>query len=105
MNSNVWKRILNVLVEYKLERLSSNIPGLVKNYRQSFAFTLQQKEQHLEYLQKKLTMSDPKLQYRKGWGQVSMEGKTVELNAIEVDQKFIIDDTTVRIEALCLHKT
>lgn len=106
--ANKFKRLeedFKRVVEYKLERLASNIPGLVKNYRQSLSFTLQQKEQHVEYLQKKLTMSDPKLQYRKGWGQVSMEGKTVELNAIEVDQKFIIDDTTVRIEALCLHKT
>lgn len=106
--ANEFKRLeeeFKRVVAYKLEQLSSTLPTLLKNYRQSVALTLQQKEQHLGYLQKKLSMSDPKLQHRKGWGQVSLDGKTIELSAIEVDQKFIIDDTKVRIEALCLHKT
>ena len=54
---------------------------------------------------KKLTMNDPKLQCRKGWAQTSIEGKTIELSALEVNQKFIIEDTSTQIEALCLSKT
>ena len=106
--ANEFKRLeeeFKRVVAYKLEQYSSSIPILLKNYSQSVALTLQQKEQHLGYLHKKLSMSDPKLQQRKGWGQVSLEGKTVELSSIEVDQKFILEDTSVRIEALCLHKT
>ncbi len=106
--ANEFKRLqeeFKRVVAYKLEQFSFNIPTLLKNYSQSVALTLQQKEQHLGYLHKKLSMSDPKLQQRKGWGQVSLEGKTVELNIIEVDQKFILEDTSVRIEAVCLHKT
>ena len=106
--ANEFKRLeeeFKRVVAYKLEQFSSNLPTLLKNYSQSVALTLQQKEQHLGYLHKKLRMSDPKLQQRKGWGQVSLEGKTVELAGIEVDQKFILEDTKVRIEALCLSKT
>ena len=106
--ANEFKRLeeeFKRVVEYKLEQFSSNIPTLLKNYSQSVAMTLQQKEQHLGYLHKKLSMSDPKIQQRKGWGKVSIEGETAELSSIEVDQKFILEDTRVRIEALCLHKT
>jgi len=105
---NEFKRLgeeFKRVVAYKLEQFSSHIPTLLKNYSQSVALTLQQKEQHLGYLHKKLSMSDPKLQQRKGWGKVSIEGKTAELSSIEVDQKFILEDTSVRIEAVCLEKT
>jgi len=93
------------VIDYKLEQYLSQVPQILQNYKQSMAMTLQQKEQHLEYLEKKLTMSDPKLQQRKGWGQVSFEGKRIDLNSIEVEQTFVIEDTIVRIEALCLKKT
>jgi len=93
------------VIEYKLEQYLSQVPQLLKNYKQSMAMTLQQKEQHLEYVEKKLAMSDPKLQQRKGWGQVSFEGKRIDLNSIDLGQTFVIADTKVRIEALCLKKT
>lgn len=93
------------VIEYKLERVSSSLPELTKRYRQNMAFVLEQKSQYLEYLDKKLRMNDPKLQCRKGWAQTSIDGKTVELSMIEVDQKFIIEDDSTRIEALCLQKT
>lgn len=106
--ANKYKRIeeeFSRVIRYKLERFNSNIPTLMDNYRQHLVFALQQKEQHLDYLQKKFTMSDPKLKYRKGWGQVSVDGKIIELGDIEVDNRFIIEDTKVRIEALCIQKT
>ncbi|RLA69615.1 MAG: exodeoxyribonuclease VII large subunit [Epsilonproteobacteria bacterium] len=105
--ANEFKRLqedFNRVVAYKLEKFSSSIPTVLKTYSQSVALTLQQKEQHLGYLHKKLSMSDPKLQQRKGWGKVSLEGKTEELSSIKTDQKFILEDTKVRIEALCLYK-
>ncbi len=89
---------------YKLEQFSSPVTTLLQNYRQTMLFTLQQKEQHLGYIQKTFSMSNPKLQQRKGWGQVSLGGKTIDLDAIEVDKTFILEDTRVRIEALCLQK-
>ncbi len=106
--ANEFKRLeeeLKRVIDYKIEQYAIQLPALFKNYNQSIALTVQQKEQYVEYLQKKMAMSDPKLQQRKGWGQVSIDGKTTDLNLIEVDQRFMIEDTMVRIEALCLKKT
>ena len=90
---------------YTLERFSASLPELTKNYKQNMLFILEQKNQYLEYMRKKLTMNDPKLQCRKGWGQISVDSTSIELSALEIDQKFIIEDATTRVEALCLSKT
>lgn len=90
---------------YTLERFSASLPELTKNYKQNMLFILEQKNQYLEYMRKKLTMNDPKLQCRKGWGQISVDSTSIELSALEIDQKFIIEDATTKVEALCLSKT
>jgi len=95
-----FKRVM----QYKLERLSSSLPEIHKSYMQNIVFILEQKSQYLEYMNKKITMNDPRLQCRKGWAQISMEGKTMELSALEVNQKFMIEDASTQIEALCLSK-
>ncbi|WP_309497995.1 exodeoxyribonuclease VII large subunit [Sulfurovum sp.] len=95
-----FKRVM----QYKIERFSSQPPEIVKRYMQNMTFIIEQKKQHLEFMHKKLLMNDPKLQYRKGWAQVSVDGKTVTLESIEVEQKFILADTASYIEALCLSK-
>ncbi|GIT98531.1 exodeoxyribonuclease VII large subunit [Sulfurovum sp. TSL1] len=96
-----FKRVMT----YKLERFSSSLPEMHKKYRQNMGFILEQKSQYLEYMDKKLRMNDPKLQCRKGWAQISAEGKTIELSAIELNQTFTVQDAETRIEALCLSKT
>ncbi|MBT8343674.1 MAG: exodeoxyribonuclease VII large subunit [Sulfurovum sp.] len=96
---------LQRVIAYKLERFSSSLPEMYKNYRQNMVFILEQKSQYLEYIDKKLKMNDPKLQCRKGWAQTSIEGKTIELSALKINQKFIIEDASTQIEALCLSKT
>ncbi len=97
---NEYKRV----IEYKMERFSSQFPEILKRYMQNMTFVLEQKKQYLEFMHKKLLMHDPKLQYRKGWAQISVEGKTVGLQSIEIEQKFILEDDTSRIEAICLSK-
>jgi len=96
-----YKRIFT----YRVERLVSQLPELEKKYKQSISFSLEQKEQHVAYLDKKLAINDPKLQYRKGWAQVSQKGKTVSLEDIAIDDTFILADTRTSIEVLCLSKS
>ena len=96
-----FKRVMT----HKLERFSSSLPEMYKKYRQNIVFILEQKSQYLEYIDKKLRMNDPKLQCRKGWAQISVDEKTIELSAIEVNQTFMVQDAETRIEALCLSKT
>jgi len=97
---NEFKRV----IQYKMERFSSSLPGMFKRYKQNMIFVLEQKKQYLEFMHKKLLMNDPKLQYRKGWSQVSVDGKTIDLEGIKIEQKFILEDDTSRMEALCLSK-
>ncbi len=92
------------VMQYKIERFSSHLPEIQKSLNQNIHFIVQQKEQYLEYLIKKMKMSDPQLQCRKGWAQVSQAGQSIELDILEVDQKFVLEDASVRIEALCLSK-
>jgi exodeoxyribonuclease VII large subunit len=92
------------VIQYKIERFSSRLPEVQKSLSQNIHFMLQQKEQHLEYLMKKMEMNNPQLQCRKGWAQVSQDGQPIELDILEVDQKFVLEDASVKIEAVCLSK-
>ncbi|WP_295418373.1 exodeoxyribonuclease VII large subunit [Sulfurovum sp.] len=92
------------LMQYKLERFEAQLPMLHKNFQQNMYFILQQKEQHLEYVFKKMKMSDPKLQCKKGWAQVTLHGEPIALESIGVNDKFTLVDASVKIEAVCLDK-
>jgi len=92
------------VILYKIERFSSHLPEIQKSFTQNIYFMLQQKEQHLEYFFKKMKMNDPQLQCRKGWAQVSQSGQPIELDILEADQKFVLEDGSVKIEAVCLNK-
>ena len=88
----------------KLEQFRSRLPALKQSFQQNIVFLLQQKEQHLRYTHKKMEMSDPKLQCCKGWAQVSLDGKSLALEALEKNQKFTLEDSLVKIEAVCIDK-
>ncbi|MFT7823855.1 MAG: exodeoxyribonuclease VII large subunit [Sulfurimonas sp.] len=98
--NNEFKRA----VEYKLENRASLLPGIKSSFSQNLTFLLQQKQEHLSYLAKKMEMNDPQHKYQKGWAQVSKNGVAVPLDQIVANEKFILEDETSRVEALCLRK-
>jgi len=105
---NQFKRLSDEftrVIEYKLERFIARLPQVQKHYGQALSFSLQQKEQYLELMHKKIMMSNPKELCKKGWAQTSVAGKMLELSSIEVDQKFILEDEFTKIEAVCLSKS
>ena len=91
-------------ISYKMERFESVLPGMREAFTQTMQFTLQRKEQQLEYTLKKLQMSDPHLQCCPGWAQVSRDGKPIALDAIEKNTHFILEDAHTKIEAVCVDK-
>ncbi len=93
------------VIAYKLDRHASVLPQIQSNFRQAMAFIVEQKSQYVKFVEQKHLMNDPKLQCHKGWAQTSVEGKLVELRSLEINQKFILQDASTRIEALCLAKT
>jgi exodeoxyribonuclease VII large subunit len=93
------------VIDYKLERFSTQLPQLEKHYSQALSFILEQKEQYLELMYKKMMMNNPKDMCKKGWAQMSLDGKTIALSMIQIDQKFILEDEFTKIKALCLSKS
>jgi exodeoxyribonuclease VII large subunit len=92
------------VIAYKMERFAVQLPNLKNNFKQNIHFILQQKEQYLKYLLKKIEMNDPKLQCKKGWAQVLHNGEAIELNILKKNDLFTIEDASVKIEARCLTK-
>ena len=93
------------VIGYKVSQTSAQLPNIQKNFVQNMHFILQQKEQQLEYITQKLAMNDPEQKHKKGWAQVLKQGKIIELNDLEEKETFILEDTCVKIEAVCLSKT
>jgi len=92
-------------IAYKLSRLISVLPQMHSNFRQAMGFIIEQKSQYVKYVEQKHLINNPTLQCHKSWAQTSAEGKLVALNDLEINQKFILQDASTRIEALCLAKT
>jgi exodeoxyribonuclease VII large subunit len=91
-------------VDRKFDKERSLLPEIEKSFSQTMEFILQNKKELLGYLAKRFEMVDPKKQYKKGWAQVSYQGVSLSLDRLKKDQKFILEDQTSRVEALCLNK-
>jgi len=92
------------VIHYKFERFEVELPEVKKSLDQNIHFIIQQKEQHLEYINKKIEMNDPKLQCKKGWVQILSHNKTITLDELQVNDTFTVEDASMKIEALCLEK-
>jgi len=101
---SIKKNELKRMMKYKIEYLSSQVPEIRIRYKERMIFKMQKKEQYLALLNEKFKISNPKLQCHEGWAQVSYMGKKVNLNRLEVDNKFILEDGEIQVEALCLGK-
>ncbi|AKF24331.1 exodeoxyribonuclease VII large subunit [Sulfurovum lithotrophicum] len=92
------------IISYRMERFESALPSMRNTYIQTMQFILQRKEQHLDHLMQKFQMNDPRSQCRPGWAQISQNGKPVALASIDKDTRFILEDASIRIEAVCVNK-
>ncbi|HFQ61052.1 MAG TPA: exodeoxyribonuclease VII large subunit [Epsilonproteobacteria bacterium] len=97
---NEFRRIL----EYKIEYISSKIPEVNSVYQERMRLKIQDKERHLALLNEKFKLGNPKLKCHEGWAQISYMGKKVSLEMLEIDKPFILEDESMRVEALCLSK-
>lgn len=89
---------------YKVERFEDMLPEIQKSLMQHLYFILKQKEQHCLNLKQQLEIKNPALECKKGWVQISVDGKVIELENLQIDQHFNVEDAKVKIEAVCLSK-
>jgi exodeoxyribonuclease VII large subunit len=92
------------VISYKIQQSQSSIAPLKREYRQTISFMIEKKRQYLVFMEQKIVANNPKLQCRDGWAKISRENKTISLLEIEINEKFILEDKNIKIEALCIHK-
>ena len=92
------------VIKYKIESLETRLPTLEKSLHQTVIFMLHQKEQQLDHLVKKTEMNDPRAQCKKGWAQISVNEQSVQLSELRENEHFILEDASVKVEAICLRK-
>ncbi len=96
----VLKSHYNQIIRLKLEKNAHRLPQMRDNLHQMIHFQLQKEQQKLEIYTNRMCTLDPKNQYKKGWVQVSQQGKIVTLNALRVGETFVLQDATDKIEAV-----
>ncbi|SFZ98384.1 Exodeoxyribonuclease VII large subunit [hydrothermal vent metagenome] len=95
-----FKRVMN----YKLSSYENQLPTIKNNFINNMKFVINNKEQELEYISKKIVLSNPKLLCKRGWAKVSLNGKIIVLDDLKEQNMFTLEDSTVKIEAICLEK-
>lgn len=93
------------VIKYKIREKALVVPELTHSFRQAIEFVLHRKKSLLDVINQKVEMNNPKKQFKKGWAQVSVDGQTVYLDALTINEKFTLEDQTGRIDAICLKKT
>lgn len=99
-----YKDELQRTYAYIMQSFLVQIPQLQREYQQTVLLTLKKKQQYVEMLNEKFKISDPTSRCHEGWAQISQEGKTVKLEELGIEEKFILQDEHTQIEALCLSK-
>ncbi len=92
------------VIDYKIEHFTIELPKIQNNFKQNINFILQKKEQEIEYFSKRIELNNPKLNVKKGWVQVLFKGKIVNLEELKIDDKFTLESTTLKIEAVVQDK-
>ncbi len=92
------------VIDYKIEHFTTELPKIQNNFKQNINFILEKKEQEIEYFSKRIELNNPKLNVKKGWVQVLLKGKIVNLEELKIDDKFTLESTTLKIEAVVQDK-
>ncbi|MGW8169195.1 MAG: exodeoxyribonuclease VII large subunit [Sulfurovaceae bacterium] len=77
---------------------------LEKNLKNQFALILHQKEYLLEELKKHFILANPALRCTDGWAQVLVENRLSRLENINIQDRFILEDSTVKMTVECIDK-
>jgi exodeoxyribonuclease VII large subunit len=93
------------VIQYRFEHFGTEPSKIRKSLEQQLYFIIHKKEQHVEFISKKLEMNNPQLQCKKGWAQVLSQGERITLSELEVNDTFTVEDTSVKIKAVCAEKT
>ena len=91
-------------IRYQLQRKQALLEPLRVRYHDTIHFAIQKKQQQLSTLQSRAQMSNPELGLKKGWAQVVKRGKPVDLDEIEVNERFVLQNRQIKVIAQVFKK-
>lgn len=92
-------------MKYKLESAQRELSPLIQTLPRQMKIVLQSKRQELTQLQSAFSSQDPKLKNKKGFAQVSQNGKLIELTSLDVGENFEVMSDKISIQAKVEVKT
>lgn len=96
------KSMFNQKMGYLLESAKRELSPLKQMLPRQMQTILQSKSQFLRQLESAFLSQDPKLKNKKGFAQVSQDGKLIEIENLKVDESFEVMSDKVNIKAKVL---
>lgn len=93
------------VMRYKVTQFMAQLPTRQRDLTHAIETILKQKERDKKTLLEQYRRSNPRNQHKEGWAKVSVNNKSRRLESIMIDDKFILEDTNTKIEAICLYKS
>ncbi|MBN2825058.1 MAG: exodeoxyribonuclease VII large subunit [Campylobacterales bacterium] len=95
---NQYRQTLSVKLHHKV----LEVPKIKNQLKQHIVYKIAKERQKVDHHIQQLQALNPNHKYKNGWAQVSHEGVVVTLDKIKQGEKFILQDSTDKIEALRL---
>ncbi len=93
------------VMRYRLSQLETRKALAAEQLRQQMGFLIEQKRRGVQMMEQNYLANDPRNRVKEGWAKVYRDGKNTTLEGIEVDEIFILEDKSTKIEALCKKKS
>ncbi len=92
------------VIQYQMTQYENRVQPLKGELKEKLVYALERKTAQLRTLEEKMKLYNPKEKQQEGWAEVILNGKRVDLDLIEKEDKFVISDTKTKVEVLCLGK-
>jgi len=92
------------VITYKVAQYTALLSPLVGRLQQQTLFILEQKRHQEKVIQEQYFSSNPRNRVKEGWAKVTIDGKSVSLDAIEPEMLFAVENADMKIEAICTDK-
>jgi len=91
--------MFNQKISYSLESAKREISPLLQMIPRQMQTILQSRASQLKQLENAFSLQDPKLKNKKGFAQISKEGRVIELAELEIGDSFEVMTDKVSVQA------
>ena len=92
------------VISYRIARYTALLSPLVGRLQQQTLFILEQKKHQRSAMQEQYFSNNPRNRVKEGWAKVTIDSRSISLDAIEPEMLFVVEDANTKIEAVCTRK-